>query len=250
MLITREFSYIQLCLEYSGGKCFTVSVPGGYVRSLRILLLSAFAGSFLVLAYAPAAGKPFAADNLLQFKWAFIHRDQDGKTKTVDFKDKVVMRKGDGLRVYLEPLSGVYLYLYMFDSQKQLRCIFPSSPDFYEKKIEVGHSYLLPSDEKWFIMDEQAGTENFFLLASSTRLVDIENLTKKMIAVPGDAEIKARLLDEIKTVRRSKGDFSTPVEKGVPIAGTVIAVTRGPSSEATMIEASVFYSKTLRIIHE
>jgi len=216
----------------------------------RTVFLSLLTAACLVVLHADGEQKLTDTGNILQFKWAFFLHDQDGRTKVIDFKDKVVVRKGDGLRIYLEPVTSVYLYLYMFDAQKQLRCIFPSTPDFYAKKPRTGVSHILPSSEKWFIMDEQPGTERFFLIASSTRLTDIENLTKKMLSSPDDAEVKAKLLDEIKTVRRSKGDLNTPVEKGVPIAGTIVAVTRGPANEATLTEAAGFFSKTLRIEHE
>lgn len=220
------------------------------MKTLGSLVMHVMLAACLGTLHAAEQPGTTGAGDTLQFKWAFLLRDQDGNTKTVDFKDKVSTKKGDALRIYLEPVKNVYLYLYMFDSQKQLRCLFPSTPDCYDKGPESAVPHVLPAGEKWFIMDEQTGTERFFLLASSSRLTDIENLTKKMISSPNDAEVKAKLLDEIKTVRRVKGDFSTPVEKGVPIAGTVVAVTRGPTTGATLTEAAGFYSRTLRIEHE
>jgi len=107
-----------------------------------------------------------------------------------------------------------------------------------------------PADNKWFVMDNNKGTERFFLLASTERLTGIENLMRKAMAAPDDEELKAQLLDGIQLVRRDKTDLKSPVEKGVPIAGTVIAVTRGQSDQATMTEATGFYARTLRIEHE
>jgi len=193
------------------------------------------------------------ADNpgdTLKFKWAFLLRSDDGTERTADFGDKVSVTNGDAIRIFIEPVTNAYIYLYMFDSRKQLRCLFPADPALYNKPVETGKQYLLPSDGKWFVMDQQKGTEKFFLLVSTKRLTSIEDLSRKMLAKPDDAEIKAALLDEIQLVRRGKADLKSPVEKSVPIAGTVVAVTRGAAAEATLTEASGFYARTLRMEHE
>jgi hypothetical protein len=187
---------------------------------------------------------------MLKFKWAFLIRNEAGGAQVMDFKEKVAITKGDAIRIYLEPVTNVYLYLYLFDAQKQLRCLFPAAPDAYEKGAPPAAPHVLPGDGKWYVMDAEKGTEKFFLLASSTRLTTLEALTRKMIASPDDAEAKSRLLDEIQLVRRARGDLTAPVEKGVPIAGTVVAVTRGEAGEATLTEAPGFYARTLRMEHE
>lgn len=199
------------------------------------------------------AAEPVPADkarDLLRFKWAFLVRDESGATRVVDFSEKVTVTRGDALQIYLEPVTNVYLYLYMFDAQKQLRCLFPASVDAYDKGPPPATGHLLPGDGKWYIMDAQKGTEKLFLLASAARLTGIEALTRKMAAAPDDAEVKSRLLDEIQIVRRAREDLTVPVEKGVPMAGTVVAVTRGPAGEATLTEATGFYARTLRLEHE
>jgi hypothetical protein len=254
MTIKMFLNTLNLKLEYQASNCVLSSLTHLLLmycmKILKILGMQVLAGIFLISVYAAEESKAPATRDLFRFKWAFIIRDHDGKTRTADFNDKVTVKKGDAIRIYLEPVTSVYLYLYMFSAQKELECLFPANPDFYEQNVKTGTQHLLPGAEKWFIMDEKAGTERFYLLASSSRLSDIETLTKKMLSNPKDTEVKARLLDEIKTVRRSKGDLNTPVEKGVPIAGTVVAVTRGPAQEATLTEAAGFFSKTLRIEHE
>ena len=93
------------------------------MKILKILVLQVLAGTCLFAVYAAEQSKTSNTSDILQFEWAFIIRDQDGKTKTADFNDKVTVKKGDALRIYLEPVTNAYLYLYMFDSQKQLQCL-------------------------------------------------------------------------------------------------------------------------------
>jgi hypothetical protein len=203
-----------------------------------------------VLLQAEEPASTNASADRLKFQWAFLMVDDSGNTRVVDFSQTNKVKKGDALRVYLQPLTDVYLYLFLFDAQKQLRCLFPKDLAQYDKGASPRDAHILPGDEKWFVMDENKGPERFFLLASTQRLTALEQWTRKMIASPADKEIKARVLDEIQTVRRAKGELIVPVEKGVPIAGTVVAITRGGSIEATLSEATGFYSRTLRIEHE
>lgn len=213
----------------------------------QLIMVSALLGLPLLAHAQTAADNP--AD-VLKFKWAVLLRTDDGEAKTLDFSNRVSVTNGDAVRVFLEPVTNVYLYLFMFDSQKQLKCLFPPDPSQYDKPLESGKQYLFPSETKWFVMDKQKGTEKFFLLASTKRLASLEELTRKLLAAPSDGEIKARLLDDIQLVRRDKTDLKSPVEKGVPIAGTVVAVTRGETPQATMTAATGFYSRTLRLEHE
>lgn len=217
----------------------------------RSLVLMMMVGLCCYAACAQEQGAAVAdTQDCLKFKWAFLLQDQDGNTRAADFNDTVTVKQGDALQIYLEPETNTYVYLYMFDAQRQLRCLFPPMPELHEQTVMPTGPRLLPSVEKFFIMDEQAGTEKFYLLASTRRLLPLEDLTLKQSVQPDDDEVKAQLLDEIQSIRRDQARLTAPVEKGVPIAGTVVAVTRGPEIEATLTEASGFYARTLRIEHE
>jgi hypothetical protein len=161
-----------------------------------------------------------------------------------------VLTLGDAARVYVEPLTNFHFYAYLVDAQKTLHCLFPGRASEFGIALRPGTPLLLPEEPQWLVMDEQKGTESIYLLASAERLTGIEAATRRAMASPGDAELRALLLEEIRAVRRAKEGLTTVVEKGSPIVGTVVAVLRGDSNEATLTEARGFYGKTLRLNHE
>ncbi len=222
--------------------------PGRRVRHwLALLLFCAYAIAPVATsaADAPAA----AAATPVRFKWAFVHANQRGVARVVDFDAQPTVASGDTMRVYFQPLEGAYIYLFFLDTSKGLQLVFPPSADFYDRAVEMGHEYFVPETGR-FLMDDHPGTERFYLFASPQRLRELEQLTAAFQA-DGAPERKARLLDALVATQRQHSDVAMAAEKGVPIAGTV--VTRSApevTGHATLVEAAGFYCKVLRLKHE
>jgi hypothetical protein len=181
-----------------------------------------------------------------------MHRSSDSENQVIDFAERPTVRSGDKLQIYFRPESEIYLYLFLYDTHKDLYLLFPDSPDYYENsKLEQEDIYI-PGDFDSFEWDDSKGTERFYLLASNERLVDIEEKTKRYIDSNQDGKLKSQLYDAIVSLRKQKSNLTAPSEKPVAIAGTVR--TRGSGTDiagqATLVEAESFYAKTLRLKHE
>ncbi|MBU0676252.1 MAG: DUF4384 domain-containing protein [Proteobacteria bacterium] len=187
----------------------------------------------------------------IRFNWGLIHQDKNGVQKILDFSSSPEIATGDSLRIYVRPLENVYVYLYLFDSSKDIALVFPESPDFYEQQPSfLGNEFYIPSSETWFDIVDPTGIENFYLLAASERLISLEKATAKYMNDEGNAELRATLLEEIKQIRQSHSNFTKIAEKGISIAGTMRTRAISTIGEATMVEAETFYSKTLRLKHD
>ncbi|MBN1675594.1 MAG: DUF4384 domain-containing protein [Kiritimatiellae bacterium] len=188
----------------------------------------------------------------LRFKWAFLCRDRSGAQRVLDFSGPASVHSGDAVQVFVQPIENAYVYLFLFDSAKKLELVFPPDPDFYAESARMGGEYFVPARDESMVMDADRGLEMFYLLASSKRMTALERLAREYAAAPQNAELKAQLLEQIKAVRVAHSRLTSPAEKGVPIAGSV--VTRGadaaPSGQGILVEADGFYSKTLRLNHE
>jgi len=214
---------------------------------------------FLLLLALLLAGIPLprglsqgGADSQIAFRWAFIHQSPNSENEVIDFAERPTVNSGDKLQIYLRPESEVYLYLFLYDTHKDLYLLFPESPDYYTStKLEEGDIYI-PGKFDWFEWDDSRGTERIYLLASSERLTDIEEKTKRYMNSNQDAKLKSQLYDAIVEMLKEKSNLTTPTEKPVAIAGTIR--TRGSGTDmagnAILVEAESFYSKTLRLRHE
>jgi hypothetical protein len=220
------------------------------------LVMRSFFFVFLILIlFAGPTRHAYAQDDSsdrVVFKWAFIHRSADGQKEVIDFEKRQKVTSGDKLQIYLGPMSEAYLYLFLYDAHKDLYLLFPESPDYYERKSLEKEDIYVPGEHEWFEWDTSKGTERFYLLASSTRLTELEEKTARYLANNQDSKLKSQLYDEIATLRKQKSNLTTTSEKPVAIAGTIR--TRGADSEllgdATLVEAEEFYGKTLRLRHE
>ncbi|MCK5568520.1 MAG: DUF4384 domain-containing protein [Spirochaetes bacterium] len=190
-------------------------------------------------------------DSLSSFKWAFIHQKKSGDIEVLDFSKTVTVFSGDRLRIFIQPIQNVFIYIYFYDSQKQLSLLFPESFKDFKKSYKSGKSYLMPGEEDWFMLDDNAGIETFYLLASEKRLIDLERLTMDYLKASEKKKemLKFNVLSEIKTVKKNFSKFKTVAEKPVPIAGSARGINENIEGKAYQVEARQFYGKTLRLEH-
>jgi len=208
----------------------------------------------LLLAATPLKNGCSQGDTVDQiaFRWAFVRQPADSKKEIIDFAKRPKVSSGDKLQIYLRPESEVYLYLFLYDTHRDLYLLFPDSPDYYQRTRLEEQDIYIPGRHDWFEWDDSKGTERFYLLASSNRLTDLEEKTERYISSNQDGKLKSQLYDAIASLRKQRSNLTAPSEKPVAIAGTI--KTRGPGSElpgkAILVEAESFYSKTLRLKHE
>ncbi len=188
----------------------------------------------------------------LALKWAFIGLEKGGQKRVIDFAANPSVRAGDRLQVYLEALTSAYIYLFLYDSNKDLTLLYPENPRAPAAPVGEGGGRILPAEDEWFAFDATAGEEQFYILASAKRLSRLEDLTAAWARNQKSAEAKARVLEEIKAQRRLHSGLTAAVEKGVPMAGTFQTRALAPEilGEATLVEAKGFYARTLRLAHE
>ncbi len=188
----------------------------------------------------------------IAFRWAFVHHSPDSKKEIIDFAKRPEVSSGDKLQVYLRPESEVYLYLFLYDTHRDLYLLFPDSPDYYQSTRLEEEEIYIPGKYDWFEWDDSKGTERFYLLASSKRLTDLEEKTERYVSSNQDRKLKSQLYDAIALLRKKRSNLTAPSEKPVAIAGTI--KTRGAGSalagKAILVEAESFYAKTLRLKHE
>lgn len=195
-----------------------------------------------------------SSDDDVNFTWAFIHKKPgEPYGRILDFKQKPKVSSGDKLQIVLNLTSQSYIYLYLLSSSNELDLVFPDSLSFYtENKADA--EFYLPGKTEWFSVDDTKGTEKFFLLASSTRLVELEQQTEDYLVSGKNPEKKATLIASIKKLRKSYSKLASIAEKGVPIAGTFRTRGHGDISvvlgDAVEVKTEKFYGKTIRLKHE
>ncbi len=94
--------------------------------------------------------------------------------------DGSTVRSGQKFRIRVQPNSDCYLYVLLYDSQGRASVLFPHKKIGLPNDIRGGVSYEIPEGSKWYWFDDQPGTETFYLVASYTRLNDLDRLLVKM----------------------------------------------------------------------
>ncbi len=215
-------------------------------KSLLILLVSA--GMTLALG---------AQEATVSFMMAFVKRTPQGSTAKVDFTERVNVKSGDLFKIYLQPSLGSYVYLFLHDAQDDLQVLFPGTFAAFESRSYAQTMITIPEGEEWFALDNEKGTERFYLLASAERLRTLESLatahqktaSKKGSTVAAVNAARQALLDEIRRLIKAHSQLAAAAEKPVTIGGGTRGITEAVAKLATRIEAGGFYSRTFRLDH-
>jgi hypothetical protein len=214
-------------------------------KALIVVLL------FVAVAGLGAQGKDMA------FNWAFVKRATDGSPVPIVFSEKVAIAAGDLFKIYIQAVRHTYIYLFLYDAQSSLQLLFPERFEVFTEASYTQKQFFIPEGENWFALDNAKGVERFYLLASSTRLTNLESFTRAYQKVSGDGKSSAAaigaarqaVLDEIAQLRTKHSQLTMAAEKPVTIAGGTRGINASVARAATRIEADEFYTKTFRLEH-
>ena len=218
-----------------------------------IIVISLFA---VGLSAGPSSETERKENTNLDFKWAVLRLNPSNQYEVLNDLKRPQLSSEDLIKIYIQPITNAYVYVYLLDSRNELQLIFPGSLDFFDSDYKFGEDYYIPIGEKnFFAIDEHKGTEKLYLLASVERLKELESLTREFSNASGGKKItaKAEVLKEIKGLKTRFSKSSSSSEKPIPIAAAFR--TRGLESStgnlnATHVNAANFYSKTIRLEHK
>jgi hypothetical protein len=188
------------------------------------------------------------AESSIRFTWAFVYQGKDQQVRGIDYSETIArLQSGDRFKMYFKPSSPCRVYMYLHDAQENLHPLFMET-------TQVGKSCSLPQGEDWFYLDEQGGTELFYLIVSAHRLRKLEALTKEFSAleVSGSERFltqKYKVLDEIKRIIKQSSSLADVAQRPVPVAGDLRGITEEIQVLGIGVEAKSIYVKTVRLEH-
>ncbi len=185
------------------------------------------------------------ADNI-NFLWAFEALVAEGNvTKQVPIREDMTLKTGDQLKLFIELRKPCFVYVIHHGAQGEVQLLFPYNTQQFTVDYQPAKLYEIPSADGWIRLNEQAGRETFYLVASAQRLLDLEKLLDTYAAAqPAEQpQVATNVLTELRNLIKQHRS-SVPPGRPVPIAGNM---RRG--IEGLEITASNFYSKTFTIEH-
>jgi hypothetical protein len=207
--------------------------------------------------YLGAQSTPHGQDTLNFLFAAGAQVGKDTAARSVPVDNQTVLGSGDRLKFFLEPQSHAYFYLFHLASNGDLSLLFPA--DLKEARLPPGQQVYIPGGALWFELDAASGTEKFFLLASKSRLSQLESLYARHVTLTDRAEIQSStqtIMDEIARLNQKRRSLAAPAERPIRIAGKQRGQQKPGAAGladitpfAREIVAQGFYGKTFTIDH-
>ena len=195
----------------------------------------------------PPAAPAVAAPLTLSMSIIGQRKERDGSYTEVIVSEGSVLRSYDNFQVHLEANRATYVYVLIYDSQGKAGQLFPDAKIDHPGFIEAGGKAVIPRRDLWFWLDEQAGTETIYVLASEKPMSDVQRLLAKMQAA--EETDKQRVSQEIKerivSIQRGVGGIT----KGQAVTYTlsdgkkIQKVTEVVSGTGSVVRAISFHHR-------
>lgn len=215
---------------------------------------------FLIVALAPAIAAMQSGENEenINYKWSFVAKVGPANERKIAMVTRdTVLQTGDEFKMMVNLQKKCYVYVIHKSSTNELSVLYPTS---FEAQFELEKNYYLPKGRSWYKLDNNTGTETFYLLASHDRLTDLEQRMNSYLVANKDQqkELSTAVVSEIKEIKKRYRTYSTLAERPISIAGNVRGTKKKElnidkfdvASLATEISANNFYSKTITIEHK
>jgi len=196
----------------------------------------------------------------IKFHWAFLAAKQASQNVHIEpITRDTILKSGDQIKFFIKLQNSCYVYLIYHSSQGELSVLFPHRFKLKNGEKTLAINHYIPKGDQWFELDEHAGEERFYLLASTERLLELESLVNNYETA--DAAKKPSLvkmiLSEIRGLRKMHLKFKTFAERPVSIIGGLRGTDKNEpagaldaAKYAIEISADTFYSRTFTIDHK
>jgi Domain of unknown function (DUF4384) len=208
-----------------------------YAVVVLILLLSGLPGT---------ASSQASDEDKVGFVWAFEALVAEGNvTKQVSIKEDMQLKTGDQLKMFVELRKPCFVYVIHHGAGGEIQRLFPYDIQQFTTDYQTSKTYEIPPSDGWFRINEQAGLETFYLVASAPRLMDLEQLLATYAAAqPAEQPLAAtNILAELRNLLKQHRASVKP-GRPVPIAGNM-----RKGIEGVEITAPQFYIETFTIEH-
>ena len=185
-------------------------------------------------------------ENNVSFVWAFEALVAEGNvTKQVQIKEDLKLKTGDQLKMFVELRKPCFVYVIHHGARGEIQRLFPYDIQQFTTDYQTSKIYEIPPNDGRFRINEQAGLETFYLVASVQRLTDLEQLLATYAAAqPAEQPLAGtNVLTELRNLLKQHRASVKP-GRPVPIAGNM---RRG--IEGVEITAPQFYIETFTIEH-
>ncbi|MCK5347987.1 MAG: DUF4384 domain-containing protein [Desulfobacula sp.] len=175
-------------------KCFSV----GRLTFLLVVFC-------LVLLLIPWANAEKKEGKNICFRWAFgAMVGPENDRRLVAITRDTTLRTGDQLKLLVELKKKCFVYLIYHSGQDDILMLFPYKLEQFFTDYEISKKYFIPQGNLWFELDENFGVETFYLLASATRLNELEALFenhKTEEAIDKQKRVK-KILKQIRKIKK------------------------------------------------
>ena len=193
----------------------------------------------------------------VSFRWAFgaIVGPEENQ-RLIPITRDTELEPGNRLKMLLELEKKCFVYVFYRGPENELQMLFPSDFNQFETDYEVSRSYYIPSGNTWLELDDSAGSERFYLMASSQRLTELETLYGEYEKAPKEKhlELAKSVISKIREIKMQHKKFASIAERPVSIGGNVRALGIGLdayllqlSAMSVDISADSFFGRTFTI---
>lgn len=185
----------------------------------------------------------------------FISYGRSSGLRTI--KEGSTLLSGEKYAIYFVPEQDCYVYIYQIDSAGCTIRLFPMERFGHivlnnRNPVKKGGVYYIPSETKWFKLDNTVGEERIYLIASKKRLDEFEKSSESSGAAGTTKKIR-NVKDRLNFYFKSKGG-ATKERTGQRRS------VSGPKGESEKASFDVFdrrittlgdcFVKTLKFMHK
>ena len=134
-------------------------------------------------------------------------KEADGSYSEILVSEGSALRSRDNFQIHLESSRPAYVYVLMYDSQGKASQLYPDAKANQSGSIESGRRLVVPGRDLWFWLDESAGTETIYVLASEKPMADIRGLLAQMEggSEAGQQRASQQIKERIAVMQRGVG---------------------------------------------
>lgn len=144
-----------------------------------------------------------------------------------------MLRSGDQFKMMVELENDCFVYVIYQNAQDGMKLLFPYTLNQFGTDYVKAKKYYIPMGDAWFELDQHAGRETFYLLASTERLSDLEGYFAEYENSDSvkRSDLIRSITEKIQTLSERHRELAAPAERPVPIGGAVRGIEAKPSDK-------------------